>query len=130
MAKSRLLVVLGVPRSGTSAITRALKVFGASFGQDLIEAKQNINDKGFWEDKAVLNLNEDILRALNTSWSNLKPITKGCFDSDDFTKFKVEAESLIKDKVRNGRILALKRTKNYKVVAFLGNDIRVLRYIC
>ena len=118
MTKSRLLVVLGVPRSGTSAIARALKVFGASFGQDLIEAKQNINDKGFWEDKAVLNLNEDILRALNTSWSNLKPITKGCFDSDDFTKFKVEAESLIKDKVRNGRIFALKEPRITRLLPF------------
>ncbi|MFH0255787.1 sulfotransferase family protein [Vibrio rumoiensis] len=118
MEKSRLLVVLGVPRSGTSAITRALKIFGASFGQDLIEAKQDINDKGFWEDKEILNLNEDILRTLNTSWSSLKPITKDCFDSDEFTKYKVEAESLIKDKVRNGRILALKEPRITKLLPF------------
>lgn len=44
-----IYVVLGLPRSGTSAITRALQALGISLAGNLLPAR-NINPKGFWED--------------------------------------------------------------------------------
>lgn len=46
-------VVLGLPRSGTSAITRALQAFGIGLEGNLQPAR-DINPKGFWEDVDIM----------------------------------------------------------------------------
>ena len=45
--KKRLIVVLGMHRSGTSAITRGLQVMGIDLGNNLMPAMEGVNDKGF-----------------------------------------------------------------------------------
>jgi len=51
--QKNIYVVLGLPRSGTSAITRALKALGIGLEGNLQPAK-NINPKGFWEDIDIM----------------------------------------------------------------------------
>ena len=48
--------ILGMHRSGTSAITQAVKVLGFELSENLMPAKPD-NVKGFWEDWDVVNLN-------------------------------------------------------------------------
>ena len=48
--KKIIFVVLGMHRSGTSAITRGLEVLGASLGNRLMPPFVGNNDKGFFED--------------------------------------------------------------------------------
>ena len=48
--QGRLIIVLGMHRSGTSAVTRGLQVVGASLGGNLYPAMAGVNEKGFWED--------------------------------------------------------------------------------
>ncbi len=67
----RLIVVLGVHRSGTSAITRGLPVLGVSLGNTLIDPLPNNNEKGFFEDAGVNALNEELLSAIDHSWHSL-----------------------------------------------------------
>ena len=52
-----LIVVLGMHRSGTSAITRGIRVLGADFGDNLQPAVAGINEKGFFEDNDIVALN-------------------------------------------------------------------------
>ena len=47
-----LFVILGVARSGTSAMSRAMKVFGASHSKNLLPCHET-NPKGFWEGRVV-----------------------------------------------------------------------------
>ncbi|WP_317931763.1 hypothetical protein [Halioxenophilus sp. WMMB6] len=71
-AKSRhLLFVVGMHRSGTSALTAALCQAGASVGNDTLAAVAGINDEGFWEDRQVVELNEALLEYHNLSWFDL-----------------------------------------------------------
>lgn len=72
--KKRLIVVLGMHRSGTSAITRSLKVMGVELGDTLMPAIQGINDKGFWEDLDLFNLNNELLSMVRSDWHHLAPI--------------------------------------------------------
>ena len=53
----QLIVVLGMHRSGTSAITRGLKVLGVELGDQLIAAVEGDNSKGYWEDSDLNTLN-------------------------------------------------------------------------
>lgn len=49
----QIYVVLGLPRSGTSAITRALQALGVGLEGNLQPAR-SINPKGFWEDVDIM----------------------------------------------------------------------------
>ncbi|MBV5267025.1 MAG: hypothetical protein JZU67_00575, partial [Burkholderiaceae bacterium] len=47
---SNLIFVLGMHRSGTSAITRGLQVLGVSLGENLLPPVLLDNPKGYFED--------------------------------------------------------------------------------
>lgn len=74
MKNSRLIVVLGMHRSGTSAITRGLQVFGVELGDRLQAPVEGVNDKGYWEDIDLGALNIEMLSAIQSDWSFLAPV--------------------------------------------------------
>jgi GT2 family glycosyltransferase len=78
--KKKLIVVLGMHRSGTSVITRGLQVFGVELGDQLMPANASDNPTGYWEDLDVNALNIKILEALRSDWQRVTPI-----DADDVT---------------------------------------------
>ncbi|MBS0328176.1 MAG: SEC-C domain-containing protein [Proteobacteria bacterium] len=65
------LVVLGVYRSGTSAIARALNLCGAALPERIIAPRLGINPKGFWEAEAVTDLDARLMRHLGADWNSL-----------------------------------------------------------
>src|SRR5579875_2534107 len=60
------LFVLGMHRSGTSALTASLGMMGANLGNHLLPGRED-NKKGFFEDVRCVSLNIQILRAFNTT---------------------------------------------------------------
>jgi len=92
---ARLLVaVFGMHRSGTSAVARALNVFGVALGDRLHAAAQD-NEKGFWEDIDVVRLSDRALAHLGKSWSSLTPLTDEDFAALQAAGFVDEAASLL-----------------------------------
>lgn len=80
----KLVVVLGLPRSGTSVLTRGLQAIGASPGESLLPATED-NKKGFFEDLDILHINECILSELGFGiysfvTSNMDLSSKSIFD--------------------------------------------------
>jgi len=75
MKNKKLIVVLGMHRGGTSVTTRSLSVFNIDLGNTLIRADKNINVKGYWEDRDINMLNNEMLKAINSNWHELIPIT-------------------------------------------------------
>ena len=66
----KIIMVLGMHRSGTSAIARGLQTLGVQLGTNLFSAGFD-NPKGFWEDKDVLEINEQLLRQLGAAYDSL-----------------------------------------------------------
>jgi hypothetical protein len=66
------LVVLGMHRSGTSALSGALTFFGYAQPTDPARPQPD-NPKGFWESRSVVRLNRAILDALGATWSKPGP---------------------------------------------------------
>ncbi len=66
------IVVLGMHRSGTSAITNALANLGLYLGraEDLLEATEH-NEEGFWERPDVVRLNDRALATLGMSYQKV-----------------------------------------------------------
>ena len=71
-AVQRCLVVLGMHRSGTSLLAGILQKLGVDFGRSLLLAKED-NQSGFFEYKAAVGFDEDILSQAGGSWHALIP---------------------------------------------------------
>lgn len=64
------IVVLGMQRSGTSALTRALSLLGASLPRNLVGRGLG-NETGHWEPDAAIRLNDEILERAGSSVNDL-----------------------------------------------------------
>ena len=67
---SRSIIVLGMHRSGTSALTGVLSYLGADPGPSLIPGIEGINPKGFWEHSEIVKVHNNLLTALGSSWDD------------------------------------------------------------
>ncbi len=77
-----LILVLGMHRSGTSVITKALEVFGVSLGDRLMPSGAD-NPKGFFEDIDLQSTNEAFLRSQGYTWDSLQfPSLENTSESD------------------------------------------------
>lgn len=67
----QIFMMLGMPRSGTSAITRSLKALGIDLGSKLLPADDR-NEKGFYEDGEVLyQINRGVSAVMKYRWMDL-----------------------------------------------------------
>ncbi len=64
------VIVLGMHRSGTSAMTRVVSLLGADLPSNLMPGMADINETGFWESLDTYDLNESILAALGSRWDD------------------------------------------------------------
>src|ERR1700740_3710073 len=67
MPERQIIFVLGMGRSGTSALTRVLSLCGARLPEPLLGASES-NLTGHWEPIDAINLNNAFLRRYAASW--------------------------------------------------------------
>lgn len=90
------IIVLGMHRSGTSAVARLLNMMGAYFAPERMELPVNsANPKGYWERRDVINLNEDILKSLHISWDRIAEFTPQTINSEIIKRFQPYAAEII-----------------------------------
>lgn len=118
-ARGRLIVVLGMHRSGTSAITRALRVFGVELGDRLMPA-EDMNARGFWEDVDLHELNIDMLRAIRTEWSDTVRLTSGDLAVLRNRGYYEKAAALLRQKIGDARLYGFKDPRVAKLLPFWG----------
>jgi len=108
MGEKRIIVVLGMHRSGTSAIARGLLALGVDMGNNLMPALANDNEKGFWEDFDIYTLNMALMGYLGIDWQTLRWIDWPDIKQCDLDTFKTQAVDIISDKMRNVSIFGMK----------------------
>ena len=67
MDQKAVIFVAGMHRSGTSAVASAIEKFGFYPGPDLLPPSVS-NQQGYYEDRAVNALNDEVLAQLNLTW--------------------------------------------------------------
>lgn len=65
----RALLVLGMHRSGTSALARVLSLRGADLPAHLLQANRG-NESGYWEPLPIVAFNDEMLDYFGTSWDD------------------------------------------------------------
>lgn len=114
----KLIVVLGMHRSGTSAITRALSVMGVELGDRLMPAAEGNNEKGFWEDMDINSLNDDMLHAIGNGWAHLTPIETKDLDCLRENGFFLKAAQLLRQKTADTNIFGIKDPRLSRLLPF------------
>ncbi len=70
---SEFFVIWGMHRSGTSLLAAAMRVFGAEPHSEKQHAASD-NPKGYYEDPALVRLNDAMLSELGLKWHSLSPL--------------------------------------------------------
>lgn len=116
--KKRVIVVLGMHRSGTSAITRGLQVLGADLGPELMPGIKGDNDKGFWEDLGCYRINERILDKLDFSWDAVGELPEQALTGPELFDEYIDAVALIRDRLANTDTFAFKDPRTVNLLPF------------
>lgn len=75
-SKKLAILVLGVQRSGTSALTKTLSMGGLELPKTLIEPDP-LNPLGFWESDVLLTIHRHLLNACGSNLTDILPLPKG-----------------------------------------------------
>jgi hypothetical protein len=110
-------MVLGMHRSGTSAVSLSLRVFGARHGDRLVGGLSS-NPRGHWEDIDVLRLNERMFEAIHTRWDSPSPVTPRDVRHLAGKGFVGAAAGLLRDKIAANGFYAVKDPRMTKLLPF------------
>ena len=116
----KLIVVIGMHRTGTSLITRGLQVMGVNLGDNLLPAMAEVNAKGFWEDADINAFNIEMLHAINSEWDCLTPITTTNIQQLEHQGYFLRAVELLRKKVAQVSVFGLKDPRIAKLLPFWG----------
>lgn len=119
--QKRIVVVLGMHRSGTSVIMKAIESLGVSIGNSLMPEAEGNNSKGFFEDLDIYNLNEKMLSTLNSSWYDLSPINNEDVAYLNSKGFLEKAVALLNEKLDTCEIFGFKEPRTTKLILFWKN---------
>lgn len=78
----RALLVTGMHRSGTSALTRTLSLVGGTLASRLAGGVTGDNDLGFWEPVEVVALHDRALASAGSAWDDVSRFPEAWFASD------------------------------------------------
>ena len=67
MMSRACIVILGMHRSGTSALAGVLNILGVDFGHNLLPPSP-YNPKGYFENAEIVDINKILLKDLNARW--------------------------------------------------------------
>lgn len=101
------VIVLGMHRSGTSALTRILNLLGCRAPKTLLAANEG-NEKGYWESQPVMELNRDILNSGGAEWSDWQAFNPNWYRSVAVRRFRQAAARVIEDEFGDADMFVLK----------------------
>lgn len=91
MSERHAILVLGMHRSGTSALARTLAFAGAGLPATLVPPTPGDNDLGYWESMPIVQFHERLFRTLGTAMLEPVPTEASWFASPEA---RIEVERL------------------------------------
>lgn len=97
-APAAQVVVLGMHRSGTSALTGLLQRMGLWAGEEGdFPLADDHNQTGYWEHRGVWSVDEAILQALGASWSEVADLDLSRLDEGVRARLRERARETVRD---------------------------------
>jgi hypothetical protein len=125
MPSSRAILVLGMHRSGTSALARGLQMLGVYLGNNFLSTRPD-NPTGYWEDKNICELNERLLAALGLQWQDVAMIEDTRWHEPEVEALLDEAVEYLKSQFVSHPLWAFKDPRTIRLLPFWHSALRRL----
>lgn len=109
------ILVLGMPRSGTSAVTRVLNLRGAELSGNLLPAAKP-NPKGFFESADALAIHERLLEALGRTWFDISEMPEGWLERPETHRAQEELTELVRREYSDKMLWVIKEPRMCRIV--------------
>ena len=116
--ESRVILVVGMHRSGTSLATRALQALGVALGDNLAIEPAPDNAKGHWEDRDLIELNKEVLAALALQWDLVGANDAALMDAPSLQPLVEQAQALLREKATKHPVWAFKDPRTARLWPF------------
>lgn len=93
-AEASTFAVLGMHRSGTSALARSINILGPRIPARLMEAN-SYNASGYWEPQSIVQFNAKVTAHFDRHWADPKPFPDDWTTSRAFAKFAADAGEIL-----------------------------------
>lgn len=111
------ILVAGMHRSGTSALTKTLNILGCDLPKTLL--KSNFaNQKGFWESSKIIALNDEILRSANSAWYDCRLFDAGWYASSAAAGFRKRAWDILGSEFDRSSLFVVKDPRICRLLKF------------
>ncbi|WP_192561937.1 glycosyltransferase [Pseudomonas gozinkensis] len=117
MNTKKIIIVLGMHRSGTSALTRGLSTMGVALSDDLHPAGPD-NPTGFWEDSDVIAINNQILGLLGSAHDRMGVIDANVFELPGIQEIYDAAKALVTQKTTSTSMWGIKDPRITRLLPF------------
>jgi len=117
-AKKTCLLIAGMHRSGTSALARTCALLGAALPAHVIPGRPNDNEAGFWEARAVVDLNQAILESAGSTWDDWAAIHPDWFRSAAAEQHLDDAQEVLNSEFGSARQFVLKDPRICRLLPF------------
>ena len=111
------VLVLGMHRSGTSALARMFSMLGCDLPANLM-APDTGNDLGHWESNAVVTLNDQALSSAGSGWDDWLPLNPGWYASPVYADFVSQARAVLRADYGASRLFVMKDPRNCRLMRF------------
>ncbi|MEJ1157921.1 hypothetical protein [Prosthecomicrobium sp. N25] len=105
--RRQAIIVLGMHRSGTSALTRVASLLGGVAPRHTLAANP-ANEKGYWESGVLVGINDEILASAGLSWSDWKPFPDAWYASPVATEARSRLAEAVTAEFGSARSFVLK----------------------
>jgi len=125
-SEKRAILVLGMHRSGTSALTRLLGLLGADLPKNQM-GRHSSNEAGHWESQDLFRLHEEMLNSVGSNWQDWRAFDSDWFQSDAAKSYKARALQVLADDFATSRLFVVKDPRICRFVPFwlaVFNDFR------
>jgi GT2 family glycosyltransferase/glycosyltransferase involved in cell wall biosynthesis len=111
----KAIIVTGMHRSGTSAVTRLLNLLGAALPGNLMPAN-HANETGYWESMDLYSIHEELFSRVGTSWDDVLSFPERWFASEEAQGFQQRILAVLRQEFGAARLFVIKDPRISRLV--------------
>lgn len=119
------LIILGMHRSGTSALTGTLAKLGAAAPRTLIPATPG-NPKGFWESTELMKFHDRLLAAAGSRWNDWDALDLDRIDPSVLQSAELELPALLHSEFGDARFMLVKDPRMCRIFPVWERTLQML----